>query len=73
MPIRPSVVFDGRAPNEIQALESETRLLLQLGQPGLLQADIVIVIEVVETHHLVSASQQQLRSVEADETGGAGN
>ena len=42
-------------------------------QPRLLQRDVVVVVEVVEPDDFVAALQQQLRGVEADEAGRAGD
>ena len=45
---------------------------LQPRQPGLLQADVVVGIEVVQAQHALAAAQQGLGDMVADEPGGAG-
>ena len=44
----------------------------QLGQSGILQSRVVVVVEVVHPHHLMSLLQQSARQAEADESGTAG-
>jgi hypothetical protein len=62
-----------RAVCQIEAMEAEARVARQLGEPCLLQPGIVVVVEVVETDHLVAARQEELADVESDEPGGAGD
>jgi len=58
---------------EVDLLEAERRLLSQQRQPGSLEADVVIVIEVVEPHDLVTSREQAERRVIADKSRGSGN
>ena len=62
-----------RPVGEIQLDEAEVRPLPQLREPRLLQRDVVVVVEVVEPDDFVAALQQELRGVEADEAGRAGD
>ena len=48
-------------------------MLQQALQPGFLQADIVVIVEVVEARNSVTARQQLLAEVVADKAGGAGD
>lgn len=42
-------------------------------QPVLLQADLVIIVEIVDPHHFIAAFQQAVRQGGTDEPGNAGN
>jgi hypothetical protein len=53
--------------------ETEVLVGRQAGQAVVLELDFVIVIEVVETNHLIASCQQELAGVHADKTGCAGN
>src|SRR4051812_30048954 len=44
----------------------------QLGEPGALQRDAVIIVHIVDADHLLAPREQALAQVEADEAGGAG-
>ncbi len=61
------------AVREIQLHEAEARLLLELREARLLESDVVVVVEVVETDDLVAAREQLRRSMKADEAGRAGD
>ena len=62
-----------RVVGEIELEELETRHSDQLLESRLLEADVVVVVDDVETDHLVAAVQQATRDVEPDESGGAGD
>lgn len=47
--------------------------VFQLFQTGMFEADIVIVIQIVEADYLCTLIQQPFCQVETDKTGGAGN
>ena len=51
----------------------EAGVLGKARQPGLLEIDVVIVVEVVDADHLVAASQQDLGDMHADKAGGTGD
>ena len=61
------------AVGQVELVETETRTPAEFGQPGLLQADVVVVVEVVESDHLIPPPQQQLGGVETNESGRAGD
>jgi hypothetical protein len=58
---------------EIEPVKRKTRLRLQSGQPGLLEGDLVVVIEVVQPDDRLAARQQALGQMKTDETGRAGD
>ena len=60
-----------RLVRDVAPNEGERVLLLKLGQPRLLEADVIVVIEVVEPDHFIAAVEQCRRRMESDETGGA--
>src|SRR5688572_29308618 len=59
---------------EIDLVEGEARAarVVQPGETILLQADLVVVIEVVDTDHLVATREQAFGQCRADEPGGPG-
>ncbi|MNN59508.1 hypothetical protein D3C81_1746270 [compost metagenome] len=63
----------GGAIGEIAPLEAKSGQWQQQCQPCLLQADLVVVVEVVEADHLMAVATEPLRHMEADEAGGAGD
>jgi hypothetical protein len=52
---------------------SENRAEAEPREARLLQAHLVVVVEVVDADHLVAVGAQPPRQVKADETGGAGD
>src|SRR5690606_18058812 len=56
---------------EIDLHELEVRGRLELREPRTLQRDVVVLVKVVEADDLVAAAEELLRSVKADEAGGA--
>ena len=52
---------------KVKACESSKPL-----QPGFLQPNIVIIVQVIESHDFVASGQQFQGKVEADKSGGAG-
>src|SRR5213082_2951761 len=65
-----------RAPHDAGAIllhEAKLRLRREAREARLLERDVVVLVEVVEAHHLVTARQQALGRVRADESGGAGD
>ncbi len=61
-----------RAVGQVEPLEAKARLPLQLAEPGLLECRVVVIVEVVDAGDRVTARQQALRGVHADEAGRAG-
>ncbi len=57
----------------IDLVELEIGECLEFRDPGLLETRIVIGIEVVDAHHVVSVRQQAPRDVHADESGRPGD
>ena len=58
---------------QIQTVEAKTPMVVQPGQSGLLETDVVVVVEVVEPDDFVAPPQQQFGGVETDEPGRAGH
>ena len=63
----------GVAVGDIDLLESEVALTAQAVQARVLQADVIVGIEVIDAHHPFAALQQSLRAMHADEAGAAGD
>src|SRR5438034_33079 len=63
----------GLAIGNVHLLEFEVRERLELRDPGPLETRIVIGIEVIEAHHVMSLRQQAVRDVHADESGCPGD
>ena len=61
-----------RTVGHVELDEAEALVRRQPRQPGLLEADVVVVVEVVEADDLIAARQQAQRGGHADEAGGAG-
>ena len=51
--------------------ELEVLVTLQRREPRVLQRDVVVLVEIVEPDDFVAALEQQLRRMEADESGRA--
>ena len=62
-----------RAVGDVGLDEGEAGVLPQLRQPGLLEAGIVVAVQVVDADDGVATLQQAEAGVEADEAGGAGD
>ena len=62
-----------RAVGQIQLFKAEVPAFRQLGKTVFFQADIVIIIEIIDTHDRVPVRCQTAGEVEADKTGCAGN
>jgi hypothetical protein len=58
---------------DINAVVVETRFIVQAVESGLLQGDVVIVIEVVDANHGVTAAHQSFTDEVTDESGCAGD
>ena len=54
------------------AVTREAWVLIEESKTGLLERDVVVVVEVVEPHDAIPASEETKRRVEADEAGCAG-
>ena len=54
---------------DVAALKCKLRLAAQQCQPRFLERRVVVGIQVVQTHHLITARQQALGNVETDEAG----
>ena len=61
-----------RPVGDVHLDEAKIALPRQAGQAGVLEANVVIVVEVVDADHRVTTAQEGQRRVHADETGGAG-
>ena len=53
---------------EVQLLEAEVGLCGEPREPCLLQRDVIVLVEIVQTHHLVAAGQQLVRGVRPNES-----
>ena len=61
-----------RPVGHVQWIKLQAGLFTQGGQPGVLEADGVIVVEIIHSHHLVAGLEQRLSSGAADKSGSAG-
>ena len=61
------------AVGEIELHEAEPWLPLELREARLLEADVVVVVQVVEADDVVATREQPGRGVKADEAGSAGD
>ena len=61
------------AVGEIQLVEGEAGGALKLGQPRLLQLNVVVGIEIIEADDLIAAVEQRLSGMVTDEPGRAGD
>jgi len=66
-------VFDRGSIGEVEAVEAEVGVTGEAGEAGFLEADVVVVVEVVETDDLIAAGEEFFGRVVADEAGGAGD
>ena len=57
---------------DIELGENKARIGAQRGQARFLQSYVVVIVEIVDAHHMVAALEQRLGDVEADEPGNAG-
>ena len=64
---------DGVAVGDVQLDEAKARLRRQPGEPVMLEAWVVVVVQVVEADDAVAAREQDLRDVHADEAGRTGD
>src|SRR5207248_2727808 len=64
---------DPRVIGQIQLDETEFRMRCQAREPRLLELDVVVLVEVVETDDLIAPRQEALRGMESDESGRAGD
>jgi hypothetical protein len=62
-----------RAIRDVHPMELEAAAGFELAKPGLLKADVVVGIQVVHPDHLIPSSEEALRGVVTDESGGAGD
>ena len=62
----------GRLVGEVELHEAKLRLHREAREARLLERNVVVLIQVIETDHLVTAREQPLGRVRADEAGGAG-
>ena len=58
---------------QIQPLEAKIGETGQLGQPRLFQTHLVVVVEVIDPHHLMTCGAQLASHVKTDKTGDAGD
>ncbi len=63
----------GLGVGEVEALEVERVEPFELLQPGLLEGDVVVVVEVVDTDHCGAAFEETAGDVHPDEAGGTGD
>ena len=66
-------LFHRRPVGQVRAGEAEPCMILDQREACLFQADIVVIVEVVQPHHLVAALQQFTGDVKSDKSGGAGH
>jgi hypothetical protein len=62
-----------RAVGDVDLREAELRMRLELAEPRALERRVVVVVEVVDADHLVTARQQGRGDVHADEARRAGD
>ena len=75
-PLRPlggKQLLDGGPVGEIDAVEAETRELLELGKARFLERHVIVGVEIVETDDLVAELDEALGAMEANESGRAGH
>ena len=70
-PLHGEQLFHRQSVGDIQTVKAEAGLFLQPPQPRLLERHLVIVVEIVDAGNFVSAREQRLREVKADEAGSA--
>src|SRR6478672_5298578 len=63
--------FDRRLVGHIGLDEAEPRISLKPFQPGVLESDTVVVVEIVDADHLIAPRQKRLGDMGADEAGGS--
>jgi hypothetical protein len=63
---------DGGAVGEFEPVEFESGVFEELLQPGFLQPNVVIGVEVIDAHHGVSPLEESQGGMVADEAGGTG-
>ncbi len=61
--------FDRRSVLEGASYKSERRVVLKLFESRLFETDIVIVVEIVQTNHSHSCTEEVLTRVKADKSG----
>lgn len=61
------------AVSHVQLMEGEVRVAAEVRQARFFQSDVVIVVQVVNAHHLVAPRQQAQAGVHANKTGRAGD
>jgi hypothetical protein len=69
----PACVRQGGSIPHIALQKSEARPTFEQRKSRALQRRVVVVVQVVETHHRVPALQQALGDAGADEAGGSGD
>jgi hypothetical protein len=62
-----------RAVRHIQLHELKARLAREPRQAVMLELGVVVVVQIVQAHHLVAAGEQDLADMHADKAGRAGN
>ena len=63
----------GLAIGNVGAGESEGLVRLQQGEPRLLEADVIVVVQIVDAENALAARLQRLADMEPDEAGGPGH
>jgi hypothetical protein len=58
---------------DVDLNESESRLWRELREPSLLEARVVVIIQVVDADHLMALCQQSCAAMHADKSSGACN
>jgi len=62
---------DLRGVRQIELHEAEGGVAFEPLEARLLEGDVVVLVEIIETHHLVTLAEQPLRRRRPDEPGGA--
>src|SRR5688572_5410750 len=59
--------------DQIDLMKSEIWNLLKLGKPGLFEPDIIVIIQIVDSHYCVSQTTQFFGEMKANKASGTGN
>ena len=66
-------VFHRSPVGDIQAFEAETVVAAKHIKARLLQRNVIVIIEIIDTDNLVAPLKKRARGMETNESGGAGN
>ena len=71
--VRRDQAGEAAAVGEIEVMEAKALGAFEDGAAGVLEGDVVIVVEAVDPDHAAAAAEDGAADVEADEAGGAGD